>query len=92
MIHNLLEMDSELIFDNNTTHFTELQNNINEANDLADSYREILYDQLNIYHTMIGDKLNDIMKILTIFSVIFIPLSFLVGVYGINFKDIPGTN
>lgn len=91
MIHSLLELDSELIVDSNVTHFTELQNNINEANDLADSHREVLYDQLNIYHTIIGSKLNDIMKILTIFSVVFIPLSFLVGVYGMNFEDIPGT-
>lgn len=91
-IHKLLGLDSGLIFDNNVTHYTELQNNINEANDLADSYREILYDQLNIYHTIVSSRLNDVMKILTIFSVIFIPLSFIVGVYGMNFKDIPGTN
>lgn len=91
-IHSLLTFDSDLIFDNNKTHFTELQNNINEADDLADGYREMLYDQLNIYHTIMGNKLNEIIKILTIFSVIFIPLSFLVGVYGMNFKNIPGTN
>lgn len=92
MIMNLLKLDSDLIVESNKTHFMELKNNIDEANDLSDSYREMLNDQLNNYHTIAGDKLNDIMKILTIFSVVFIPLSFIVGVYGMNFKDIPGTN
>lgn len=91
-VHNLLKLDSDLIFENNKTHFTELQNNMNEAGDVADSYREVLYDLLNIYHTIVGSRLNEIMKLLTIISVTFIPLSFIVGVYGMNFKNIPGTN
>jgi len=89
MIMNLAKLESEYIHPDNHLHFKELQDNIDEATELSDSYREILYDQLNIYHTMMSTKLNDIMRILTVFSVIFIPLTFLVGVYGTNFVYLP---
>lgn len=89
MILTLAKMESEFIHDENKIHFKELQDNINEATELSDSYREILYDQLNIYHTMMSTKLNEIMRVLTVFSVIFIPLTFIVGVYGTNFDNLP---
>jgi magnesium transporter len=89
MILSLAKMESEFIHDENRIHFRELQDNINEASELSDSYREILYDQLNIYHSTMSTKLNDIMRILTVFSVIFIPLTFIVGVYGTNFENLP---
>ena len=89
MILNLAKMESEFIHDENRVNYKELQDNINEANELTDSYREILYDILNVYHTSATTRLNDIMKVLTIISVIFIPLTFIVGVYGTNFKFLP---
>jgi magnesium transporter len=89
MILNLAKMESEFIHEENHVHFKELQDNVNEASEISDSYREILYDQLNIYHSSMSTKLNDIMRILTVFSVIFIPLTFLVGVYGTNFVYLP---
>ena len=89
MIQNLVKMDTEFIQDENQIHFRELLDNINEASELSDSYREILYDQLNIYHSSMSTKLNEIMRVLTVFSVIFIPLTFIVGVYGTNFENLP---
>ncbi len=89
MILNLAKLESEFMHEENRVHFKELQDNINEASELSDSYREILYDLLNIYHTTMSTKLNDIMRVLTVFSVIFIPLTFIVGVYGTNFINIP---
>jgi len=89
MIINLAKMESDFIQDENHIHFKELQDNINEATELSDSYREILYDQLSIYHSSMSTKLNEIMRVLTVFSVIFIPLTFLVGVYGTNFVYLP---
>ncbi len=89
MILSLVKLESELLHDENRFHFKELQDNITEAGELSDSYREILYDQLNIYHTVMSTRLNDIMRTLTIFSVMFIPLTFIVGVYGTNFDYVP---
>ena len=89
MILSLSKLDSDLIHDYTELHYKELQDNINQASDSSDSYREILSDQLNIYHTTISSKLNDIMKFLTVFSVIFIPLTFIAGIYGTNFDNVP---
>lgn len=90
MIINLSKVESEFIDDDkNEVHFKELVDNISQATDTTNSYREILSDQLTIYHTTISSKLNDIMRFLTIFSVIFIPLTFIAGIYGTNFDVVP---
>lgn len=89
MIMTLSKMDSELIAESTHIHFQELLDNIHQATDSSETYREILSDQLNIYHTTISSKLNDVMKFLTIFSVIFIPLTFIAGIYGTNFEVVP---
>lgn len=89
MIIGLAKIESDFIKDDNRIHFKELIDNINEANELADSYREMVYDMMNIYHTTMSTKLNEIMRVLTIISVIFIPITFLAGVYGTNFDFIP---
>ncbi len=49
----------------------------------------MLNDQLEIYNSSLNNKLNDIIRVLTIFSVVFIPLTFLAGIYGTNFKYLP---
>ena len=89
MILSLSKMESELIDESTHIHFKELLDNIHQAIDSSETYREILSDQLNIYHTTISSKLNDVMKFLTIFSVIFIPLTFIAGIYGTNFEVLP---
>ena len=89
MILTLSKIESEYIDESTDIHLKALLDNINLASDSLDSYREILSDQLNIYHTSISSKLNDIIKFLTIFSVIFIPLTFIAGIYGTNFEVLP---
>lgn len=89
MILALSKMESEFIFSSTYIHYKELKDNINQVTESSDSYREILNDQLNLYHTSISTKLNDVMKFLTIFSVIFIPLTFIAGIYGTNFDNVP---
>jgi magnesium transporter len=86
----LVKSDTEFLDDDNVgVHLKELLDNINQAVEISDSYREILSDQLNIYHMTLSSKLNDVMKFLTIFSVIFIPLTFIAGIYGTNFDHLP---
>lgn len=89
MILTLSKIDSDFINEDALIHYKELVANINQAIESTDSYREILSDQLNIYHTTISSKLNDVMKLLTVFSVVFIPLTFIAGIYGTNFDYIP---
>lgn len=89
MVLTFCKMDSDIISDTLHNHLNELRSNIELANDSLDSYREILSDQLNVFHTNMANKLNDVLKLLTLFSVVFIPITFIAGVYGTNFDNIP---
>ncbi|WP_430811152.1 MULTISPECIES: magnesium/cobalt transporter CorA [unclassified Carboxylicivirga] len=89
MVLSLCKTDSDYINDYLEVHLNELRHNIELANEAVDNYRVILSDQLNIFHTTVAYKLNDVLKTLTIFSVIFIPITFIAGVYGTNFDHIP---
>ena len=51
--------------------------------------RDILSESLNLYMSMVGHRTNEVMKRLTVVSVIFMPLTFLVGIYGMNFDVLP---
>jgi magnesium transporter len=89
IVAELLKMESDYLSDSIYIHLQELQNNIHQSVESLESYREILSDQLNIYHTTVSSKLNDTMKLLTVFSVVFIPLTFIAGIYGTNFDNLP---
>ncbi|MDD3789298.1 MAG: magnesium/cobalt transporter CorA [Petrimonas sp.] len=89
MILSLVKLDTDYISEENQTHYKELQDNINQATEMLDYYREVLYDSLDVYHSSMSTKLNDIMALLTVYSVVFIPLTFIVGVYGMNFDHMP---
>jgi magnesium transporter len=85
----LAKNDSELIRDQTTPFLKDLQDIATQATETLDSYREMLSDHLNIYNTTVSNRLNEIMKVLTIFAAIFIPLTFIAGIYGTNFEYLP---
>jgi magnesium transporter len=89
IVFSLKRVDNGLIHKYMSIHLSELESNVELAIDSVNNYREILSDELNLYHTIMAQKLNDILKTLTIFSVIFIPLTFIAGIYGMNFKYMP---
>jgi magnesium transporter len=60
-----------------------------EAAESIDTYRDILSDMMNLYTSSISNKMNDIMRVLTVFAALFIPLTFIAGVYGTNFDYLP---
>lgn len=86
----LLRSRNTLIFNNRTTpFFKDLSDLITHAVESVETYRVILTDYIQLYHSSMSTRMNDIMRILTIFSAIFIPLSFFAGVYGTNFENFP---
>jgi magnesium transporter len=85
----LLKSDNELIEDKTIPFLKDLLDLATQATEAIDTYREMLSDQLNIYNSSISNKMNEIMKVLTIFAAIFIPLTFIAGIYGTNFDNLP---
>lgn len=71
-------------------YFRDIYDHLVRIQDLADTLRDIITSGLDIYLNSISLRLNGIMKALTIVSTIFLPLSFLAGVFGMNFTHIPG--
>jgi len=88
-IIQLSKLDSELIREQTIPFFKDLQDLITHAAEAIDTYRDMLSDQLNLYNSVISNRMNDIMKVLTIFAAIFIPLTFIAGIYGTNFEYLP---
>jgi len=82
-------MDSDLINEKTFIFLKDLLDLSTQAVESVETYRDILSDLLNLYNTNVSTKLNEIIKVLTIFSVIFIPLTFIAGVYGTNFEYLP---
>lgn len=71
-------------------YFRDIYDHLVRIQDLADTLRDIITSGLDIYLNSTSLRLNEIMKALTIVSTIFLPLSFLAGVFGMNFTHIPG--
>ena len=89
ILTHLENMNTNLIDPDNKRFFHELFDNICDILDEIDDTKQILDGLTNLYYSTQGQKMNQIMKLLTIISTIFIPLTFLAGVYGMNFKYLP---
>ncbi len=81
--------ENELIGDSIHIYIRDLYDHIIQVMDTAEIYRDILSGMVDMYLTTMSNRLNEIMKVLTIISTIFIPLTFLAGIYGMNFRYMP---
>ena len=85
----LIRSENSIILPSNSLYYRDLIDHVNRVLDTIESYKELLSNMLDLYISMIGNKSNDIMKVLTIIATIFIPLTFIAGVYGMNFDFMP---
>lgn len=72
--------------------YRDIADNFVRVTDLADSYRELLSSVLDMYMSVQGQKLNEIIKVLTLMSTLMLPMTFVAGVYGMNFDFMPETH
>jgi len=89
IVHNLIENESGFIAEENMKYFRDLNDLVVQATETVEIYQIMLNDQMNIYHANLDLRANEIMKVLTVFSAFFIPLTFVAGVYGTNFEYLP---
>src|SRR5262245_43794717 len=69
--------------------FRDIFDHLVRVTDLAESYRDLISGSLEAYLSVVSNRLNEIMKVLTIFSAVMLPLTFIAGVYGMNFDNMP---
>jgi len=81
--------ESSLIHPSTYVYLRDIYDHTIQAIDTIETYRDMLSDMLDIYLSSVSNKLNEVMKVLTVIATIFIPLTFIVGVYGMNFEHMP---
>jgi magnesium transporter len=69
--------------------YRDVHDHIVRVTDLAESYRDLISGSLEAYLSVVSNRMNEIMKVLTIFSAVMLPLTFIAGVYGMNFDNMP---
>ncbi len=79
----------ELIPEDMRPFYRDVHDHLTRVVDLAESYRDLISGSLEAYLSVVSNRLNEIMKVLTIFSAIMLPLTFIAGVYGMNFDNMP---
>ncbi|MBN1697267.1 MAG: magnesium/cobalt transporter CorA [Spirochaetales bacterium] len=89
IIGRLEKMESPLIGRHTRVFFRDVYDHTLHIIDTVETFRDLIGGMLDIYLSSVSNKTNEVMKVLTIIATIFIPITFLVGVYGMNFKFIP---
>lgn len=89
VINNLMRAESSLVQKGTQKFFRDIYDHTIQVIDTIETFRDMLSGLHDTYLTSISNRMNEIMKVLTIIATIFIPLTFIAGVYGMNFKFMP---
>lgn len=89
MFGTLTRESSDLIHPNTNIYLRDVYDHVLQTLETIDSYREMIENIQNIYLTSLSNKMNSVMKTLTVFTAIFMPLTFIAGIYGMNFENMP---
>jgi magnesium transporter len=89
LIARLIETESPLISKDTRLFLRDIHDHTIEINETLHIQREMAFGLMEIYMSNVSNKMNEVMKVLTIMASIFIPLTFLAGIYGMNFRYMP---
>ncbi|MBI2329391.1 MAG: magnesium/cobalt transporter CorA [Chloroflexi bacterium] len=89
LINGLERSESTLIHESTGAYLRDVYDHTIQIIDTVESYRDMISGMVDIYLSSISNKMNEVMKVLTIFASIFIPLTFVAGIYGMNFEFMP---
>ena len=88
-VSRLEKADSPLVTDSIAPYLRDLYDHTIQAIDSIETSRDLLSGMLDLYLSSVSNRMNQVMKMLTIIATIFIPLTFIVGIYGMNFENMP---
>ncbi|THD67920.1 magnesium/cobalt transporter CorA [Robertkochia marina] len=89
LVNQLIHIENSLIAEDTRPFLRDILDHCNEIQDNIDLYREMSVSLMEIYMSNMSNKMNEVMKVLTIMASIFIPLTFIAGIYGMNFQYMP---
>lgn len=89
VISLLAKRDHDFISDKAVAYFRDIYDHVIRVNDQIDNYREIISSILEVHLSVTSNRLNEIMKVLTIITTILMPITAIAGIYGMNFRYMP---
>src|SRR5690606_18969284 len=89
VVSRLEKIENDLVQEQTRNYDRGLYDHIIQVTENIEIYREMAWSVMDMYMTTISNKMNEVMKVLTIMATIFIPLTFIAGIYGMNFKYMP---
>jgi magnesium transporter len=89
VIGGMQRYESDLIAESTQVYLRDIYDHTIQVIDTLETYRDMLSGMIDMYMSSISNKMNEVMKVLTIIATIFIPLTFIAGVYGMNFENFP---
>jgi magnesium transporter len=89
IINTLMRGESSLIREETVIYLRDAYDHTIHVIETIETFRDILSGTLDIYLSNVSNKMNEVMKVLTIIATIFIPMTFIAGIYGMNFKYMP---
>ncbi len=89
VVSSIAKHDSRLIAETTAPYLRDVYDHIVHVIDSVDIYREMISGMLDMYLSSVSNRLNEVMKVLTVIATIFMPLTFIVGLYGMNFRHMP---
>ncbi len=88
-INSLVRSESRIIQKTTMVYLKDVYDHTIQVIDTAETFRDMISGMLDVYLSAVSNKMNEVMKVLTIFAAIFIPLTFIAGIYGMNFQNMP---
>jgi len=89
LINAFERSESDLIDDTITVFLRDVYDHTIQIIDTVESYRDMVSGMIDLYLSSLSNKMNEVMKVLTIIATLFIPLTFVAGIYGMNFENMP---
>ena len=89
VLNNLQKTENTLIKEETYIYLRDVYDHVIQTIETLETFKDVTSGMLDLYLSMVSHKMNEVMKVLTIFSAIFIPLTFFSGIYGMNFKHMP---
>lgn len=89
LINNIERSETELIKPSTDIYLRDLHDHSVRVIDTVETFRDLLSGMMDIYLSSVSNRMNEVMKVLTIITTLFVPVTFIVGLYGMNFEFMP---
>jgi magnesium transporter len=92
LISSLERGETDLISEKTTMFLRDVYDHTIQVIDTVETYRDIVSGMMDLFLSSVSNRMNEVMKVLTVIATIFIPLTFIAGIYGMNFANMPELN